>query len=203
MPACSLSGASMCRTTDFVTPCSVRSPVTRYSSPDFATDLLAKVIVGNFATSKKSGLFRCPSRCATPVSTVVVSIVAFTLDFERSFSSKVITPLIFENRPRTFDRPMWRTANSACECAGSSFQVDCAEANDGARDTVAASKAPAKRCESFASFIIFSFSCTKGSGSDLRAQQLSVKQQMLDISERSQAFFKGNSRRPAQIFNRT
>src|SRR5579875_1204080 len=79
MSTCSLPGASIVSVTGFVTPCSVRSPVTRYPPAPFCfTPVLLNVIVGYFATSKKSALFRCVSRAATPVSTVVTSIVAFT-----------------------------------------------------------------------------------------------------------------------------
>lgn len=63
-----------------VTPCKVRFPETFSVLPFFATLVLTKVAVGNWATSKKFGPFRSLSRDATPVSTVPTSIVTLTLD---------------------------------------------------------------------------------------------------------------------------
>ena len=65
----------------------------RYPSPAFSIEALRKVIVGNRSTSRKSGLFRCASRCAWPVSTLEASMMATTDEFVRSSSSSSIVPV--------------------------------------------------------------------------------------------------------------
>src|SRR5262249_55431236 len=80
LPMGSLTGAvtsETSSTTSLVTPWSVRSPVT-LNWPDPAGSIVfdLKVIVGYFATSRKSALFRCSSRFASRVSMLAASLVA-------------------------------------------------------------------------------------------------------------------------------
>src|SRR5579862_3494444 len=102
----------------------VRLPVTAYSaSPFFATLVDLKVILGNFSTSKKSALFRWPSRCASPVFTVATSTEASTEERVASVACSVSTPERPEKLPLTLEIIMCLTLNSAPEWAGSRFQV--------------------------------------------------------------------------------
>ena len=55
-------------TIDLVTPCRVRSPVTSRPAFVLLAEVLANPMVGNFSASKKSALFKCPSRFSFPVS---------------------------------------------------------------------------------------------------------------------------------------
>src|SRR5579863_291019 len=127
LPQGSLFGAvgpSTSNVTGLVTPCTVRSPVTRYSaSPLRSTFVDLNVIWGYFSASKKSALFRCPSRCASPVLIVEMSIEASTVDKVESARCSVRVPTRPEKDPFTLEIIMWRTLNSAEEWAGSSFQV--------------------------------------------------------------------------------
>ncbi len=62
------------------------------SLPAFATFVDLKVMLGYFATSKKSVLLRCVSRSATLVSMLFTSMVASTVDFVTSDSSRTTLP---------------------------------------------------------------------------------------------------------------
>src|SRR6185369_719771 len=116
-------GPSTSNTTFRVTPWMFRSPAT-VSTPFFLeTRLDLKVSVGNFSTSKKSALFRCPSRCASPVLMVAESSETSTPDFVRSALSSFNVPVTPLNSPFTFEIIMCRTLNSAWEWTGSTFQV--------------------------------------------------------------------------------
>jgi len=72
-------GPSTAKLTLWVTPRMVRSPSTA-SSPSLTMlmPLDLKCRVGNFSTSKKSGLFRCASRCSSRVWIEAASIEAST-----------------------------------------------------------------------------------------------------------------------------
>ena len=79
--------------TDFVTPRMVRSPVTRkLSLPLALTDVLLKLIVGLFATSKKSAERRCSSRRGSFVSMLFAWIVNSTVEFSGLARSTWIAP---------------------------------------------------------------------------------------------------------------
>ncbi len=119
-----LLGPSTANVTGLVTPCSTRSPVTRYSwSPLRSTFVDLKFMVGYFSTSKKSTLFRCASRCGSPVFKVGTSTDASTLERVESTVCSFRVPLSPLKLPFTFEIIMCFTLNSALECAGSSFQV--------------------------------------------------------------------------------
>ena len=65
--------------TDLVTPCMVKSPVTlKVLSLTFLNDLLLKVSVGNLAASKKSGEHKCSSRFTSSVLMLLISAVRST-----------------------------------------------------------------------------------------------------------------------------
>src|SRR5437879_6124443 len=67
------------RLTGRVTFFIVRSPAIRYwSCAARSMRVLLKVIVGKRSTSRKSGDFRCPSRCLSCVFSVAASTVATT-----------------------------------------------------------------------------------------------------------------------------
>jgi len=71
------AGRLIWKVTGLVTPRIVRSPTSSMKPllpSRTAVDL--KVICGNFAVSRKSGLRRCSSRLASRVSTLETSIVA-------------------------------------------------------------------------------------------------------------------------------
>ena len=74
-------------------------------------------MVGNFATSKKSGLLRCVSRFSLAVS-AATSMLASTLLFSMSVRSTEMVPVtlvkLLENLEKT-----WRRLNSADEWTGS------------------------------------------------------------------------------------
>ncbi len=98
-----------------VTPCIVKLPVTsNLSLPAAFTDLLLKVISGYFSTSKKSGVRRCLSRSATPVSMLVALILKSTDDFARFCGSRLMVPPKSLKRPRTLVT-RWRTWNDTSE----------------------------------------------------------------------------------------
>src|SRR5262249_28555983 len=83
-----------------------------------------KVMAGYFATSKKSALLRWASRWASPVLMVLISIEASTEEREASVVCSVRVPESPPwNPPFTLEIIMCLTLNSACECAGSRFQV--------------------------------------------------------------------------------
>src|SRR5437763_7867132 len=81
------------------------------------------VSVGNFSTSKKSGLLKCVSRCLSPVLIELASIEASTLELVASCSSRCKAPATLVNWPFTFEIIMCLTLNSATEWAASRFQV--------------------------------------------------------------------------------
>ena len=117
-------GPSTIRTTGFVTPCMVRSPVTlNLLLAAFSILVDLKVSAGNLAASKKSGDFRWVSRLASRVSMEAVSMLTSTVDLVASFSSSSTVPLTFWNWPLTVVTIMWRTLNSTVECGGSISHV--------------------------------------------------------------------------------
>jgi len=135
-------GPSTSRTTSFVTPWMVKSPVI-FSWPGAAcsTFLDLKLIVGYFATSKKSALFRCALRCGSRVSKVDASIVTSTVDLVMSLSSQLTMPVTPWNSPRTVEIIRCLTANCAEACCGSiCHEVGTAAAG---KDKTAASPAAA------------------------------------------------------------
>src|SRR6185369_12437186 len=89
-------------------------------------------MAGYFATSKKSGLRRCSSRFASPVSIDAVSIDASTTARVGSFSSATAVAVNFGNFPFTVLIMRWRTPNWMLECAGSISQVEVVCASAGA-----------------------------------------------------------------------
>src|SRR6266567_730169 len=127
LPQGSLPGAlgpSTANVTGLVRPCMVRSPITAYAtSPVFLTEVDLKVMVGYFSTSKKSALLRCPSRWASPVVRVDMSMEASAVERVGSVGSSLRTPLMPVRLPFTLEIIMCLTLNSAAEWAGSSFQV--------------------------------------------------------------------------------
>ena len=75
----------------FVTSLIVRLPSTEsLSEPESLTDVEAKVIFGKFATSKKSGDCRWPSRSALRVSTEATLI---SIEIEAAPSATVADPV--------------------------------------------------------------------------------------------------------------
>ena len=83
-----------------VTPRRVKSPVT--SSLPLATsftEVLLKVMVGYFSTSKKSAPFRCLSRPSLSVFTLAASMLTSTLDLLTSAGSTLMVPLNLVKRP--------------------------------------------------------------------------------------------------------
>jgi hypothetical protein len=83
-----------------VCPCRVKVPVT--SSLPLATSftaVLLKVMVGNFATSKKSELRRCLSRASLPVSMLAASMTTSTEEREMSSGSTWMVPWNVLKRP--------------------------------------------------------------------------------------------------------
>src|SRR6185437_74467 len=84
--------------------------------------LLVKVSLGNFSTSKKSGLLRWPSRVGSWVLMLVTSISALTEDLAKSSSTEMV-PVKTPKLPRTLAIIMWRTEKFTPECEGSMFQV--------------------------------------------------------------------------------
>src|ERR1019366_11954 len=127
LPQGSLAGwlsPSTSKVTGLVTPCRARSPVTVNSPPEAGVTLAdLKVIVGNVSASKKSALFRWPSRCSSPVEMVLMGIEASIADLVTSASSRLRTPERPVNLPFTLEIIMCLTLNSAAEWAGSMFQV--------------------------------------------------------------------------------
>src|SRR5450631_815402 len=116
-------GPSTANVTDLVIPCKERSPGTAYSPKPVRFTLFdLNVIVGNFSTLKKSALFRCASRCASPVVKVATSIDASIVDWEMSAAFSLNAPVMPVKYPLTFEIIMCFTLNSTLECAGSSFQ---------------------------------------------------------------------------------
>ena len=80
-------------------------------------------MVGYFSASKKSALFRWPSRCASPVVMVETSTEASMEERLASVACSSRVPLRPLKRPFTLEIIMCFTLNSADEWAGSSFQV--------------------------------------------------------------------------------
>src|SRR5580765_3972237 len=117
-------GPSTSSTTSLVTPCMVRSPVTcSFPDPVLFTDLDLNVMVGNFCTSKKCGLFKSLSRISKRVSTELASMVASSESLDGSAGSCVTEPVTLENAPRTVETPRCFTENCAAVCLGSICQV--------------------------------------------------------------------------------
>ena len=95
--------------TVFVTPCIVSSPVTSYRlpAPGF-TDVLLNVIVGCFATSKKSAERKCSSRLGSRVSMLAAWIVKLTEEAAGLAWSTCDRPLEGPEAPPSIVK-MWRT----------------------------------------------------------------------------------------------
>src|SRR5262249_42070088 len=88
----------------------VRSPTsTNRSLLNGLIALLRKVISGYVSTSKKSGDFKCPSRCSTPVLMLDASIATSTVPVLRSPFSVETVPVHRSNWPRTFATTICRT----------------------------------------------------------------------------------------------
>ena len=123
MPITGPLGPVTTSTTGWVTPCSVRLPVTSRSPALLATLVLVKVAVGNFAMSKKPALFRSASRAATPVSMVLTPMVAVTVDLVMSAPFKTIVAATSPMRPCTFETDICRMLKSTSLCRWSLVQV--------------------------------------------------------------------------------
>src|SRR6266849_1672884 len=112
------------RLTGRVTFFIVRSPAIRYwSCAACSIRVLLKLIVGKWSTFKKSGDFKCPSRCLSCVFSVAASIVATTEEAVKSSSLKVISVVRPVKAPLTVMIPMCLAENSTCVCIGSTVQV--------------------------------------------------------------------------------
>src|SRR5438309_5269904 len=85
--------------------------------------VLLNAIVGNCSTSRKSGDFRCPSRCLSCVLSVRASIVASTEEAVKSSSLKSIAALTPVKAPLTVMMPMCLAENSTWVCIGSTDQL--------------------------------------------------------------------------------
>ena len=86
------------------------------------TAVETKVILGAASVLKKSELRRCPSRSALLVSTELKSTSAVT-ELAAASVSTCTVPVKELKRPRTLDRPRWRTVKPTSLCAGSTAQV--------------------------------------------------------------------------------
>ena len=86
------AGPSTVRVTGLVTPARVRSPIICSLPPTLEIEVDLKVRVGNFSTSKNSGLFRCLSRASLSVLTVSALMVASTEDLVTSWSFSSMVP---------------------------------------------------------------------------------------------------------------
>ena len=97
---------STARTISLVTPRIVRSPFTSHLPAPFAfADFDLKVSFGNFATSKKSGLFRWPSRFSWSVSIEAASMSAVKASLSGAFGSYSAVPVKVAKPPFTVEIP--------------------------------------------------------------------------------------------------
>src|SRR5215203_1319265 len=109
--------------TYLLTPCMVNVPVTsNVFSPVDLTDLLLKVISGNFSTSKKSAERRCLSRSGWLVSMLAALILKSTEEAGRFLGSISTVPENSLNRPRAW-LTKWRTWNPISEWTVSTANV--------------------------------------------------------------------------------
>src|SRR5665213_306751 len=83
--------------TSLVTPFMVKLPVMAVG----VNFMLTKVMAGNLAASKKSGLFKCASRLAMWVLILETSIVIFALELAKSVGLYIICPSNLSNSPGT------------------------------------------------------------------------------------------------------
>jgi hypothetical protein len=83
------------------------------------TFVALKSSVGNFATSKKSGLLRWPSRSPLPVSMLEASMLAAIAVAPGFFASKSMVPENFLNDPRTHETIRCFTLKETVEWTGS------------------------------------------------------------------------------------
>src|ERR1700676_4494843 len=110
------TGPSTSKATSRVAPRIVGSPATlNRSLPAGVIFFERKVMVGWLATSKKSALRRCSSRCNSRVSMDEVSMLTSTVDFAGSNGSSTALPLTLVNSPRTFEIIKCRTLKCAAE----------------------------------------------------------------------------------------
>ncbi len=111
-------------TTGWAWPLISSSPCSLYSSAlTTSARELRKMIFGWFSTSRKSPLFRCPSRCSLLVRTLAASISTSAEDFVGSAWSILITPEKTLKPPRTVATIACRAAKPSRVCAGSRSQV--------------------------------------------------------------------------------
>ncbi len=95
--------SSASSTTCLVTPCMVRSPLTRYwFSPRLSMRVVLNEISGKRFTWKKSAERRCASRCGSFVSMLAASIFTSTKDAARSLSNCTV-PVHLPKRPCTLE----------------------------------------------------------------------------------------------------
>src|SRR5579859_154163 len=107
--------------TFLVTPWMVRSPHTSYD-PSLSTFSYLEATnfnCGNCAASKKSGDFRCPSRCSAPVEMESTSAVKVTFAVMKSSPSVSTAASNFVNFPLTLEIIICFTLNSTSEWEGS------------------------------------------------------------------------------------
>ena len=78
-----------------------------------------KVMLGNVAASKKSGLARWPSRLASRVSTLAVWMVTSRDEAAGSAPLMLAVPVTSLNAPRTLAIIAWRVTKPMRECEGS------------------------------------------------------------------------------------
>ncbi len=105
--------------TDLVMSLMVRSPVTVATSPSTSKEVPTKVIFGNCSTSKKSGLFRWPSRPSLRVLTLAASMTTRRLDAAGLAPSMVAVPSNDSKVPRTLVTIACRATKPTWLCAGS------------------------------------------------------------------------------------
>ena len=77
-----------------------------------------KVKVGYFSSSRKSALWRWPSRISLPVEMLAACTVASTLE-DSIESPMVMVPSNSLKWPRTFEATRCRATKSTLECTGS------------------------------------------------------------------------------------
>src|SRR5262249_15277281 len=77
--------------------------------------------VGNFSTSRKSGLLRWASRCASLVLIEFASMDTSTRELAKSSATMSTTPVTVENCPFTLEIIICLTLNSAVVWTGSMF----------------------------------------------------------------------------------
>src|SRR5690606_20583102 len=115
--------------TGLVLPTKVRSPSNLYSpSATFLIEVLLNVIVGYFATSKKSALLKCSSLGSTRVFTELVCTVNWiTASLKSAFDDCIVTSYA-PKYPGTSAIPRCVTVNPNLEWYGSAVHVVCANA---------------------------------------------------------------------------